>query len=46
VAIDIDDLVPTMTERQKRDSLLRRRLIGAANIIGLMALGFAFPVVI
>jgi hypothetical protein len=39
-------LIPKATERQKRDSLLRRRLIGAAIIIGLAILGFAFPVII
>ena len=41
-----DDLIPAPTERQKRDSLLRRRLIGAAIIIGLVLLGIAFQAVI
>ena len=41
-----DDLIPAPTDRQKRDSLLRRRLIGAAIIIGLALLGLAFPVII
>jgi hypothetical protein len=41
-----DNSIPTKTEQQKRDSLLRRRLIGAAIIISLALLGFAFPVVI
>jgi hypothetical protein len=41
-----DDLIPAPTERQKRDSLLRRRLIGAAIIIGLALLGLTLPVII
>jgi hypothetical protein len=41
-----EDLSPIASERQKRDSLLRRRMIGAAIIIGLVLLGLAFPVVI
>jgi hypothetical protein len=41
-----EDLIPIASERQKRDSLLRRRMIGAAIIIGLVLLGLAFPVVI
>lgn len=45
VTID-DDLSSTMTDRQKRDSLLKRRIIGAAIIICLVLLGLALPVVI
>jgi hypothetical protein len=41
-----DDLISAPTERQKRDSLLRRRLIGAAIIIGLALLGLALPTII
>jgi hypothetical protein len=41
-----DELNPNPSERQKRESLLKRRLIGAAIIIGLALLGLAFPVVI
>ena len=41
-----DDLTPISPERQKRDSLFKRRLIGAAIIISLALLGLAFPVVI
>jgi hypothetical protein len=41
-----EDLIPIEPERQKRDSLLRRRMIGAAIIIGLVLLGLAFPVII
>jgi hypothetical protein len=41
-----DDLTLTSPERQKRDSLLKRRLIGVALIIGLALLGLAFPLVI
>jgi hypothetical protein len=40
------DLIPTTPARQERDSLLMRRLIGAAVIIGLVLLGLAFPVII
>jgi hypothetical protein len=46
VASTTDGLIPTRSERQERDSLLKRRLIGAAVIIGLVLLGLAFPVVI
>jgi hypothetical protein len=41
-----EDLRPIALERQKRDSLLRRRMIGAAIIIGLVLLGIAFQAVI
>jgi hypothetical protein len=40
------DFIPVAPERSKRESLLKRRLIGAAVIIGLILLGLAFPVVI
>jgi hypothetical protein len=40
------DLISATPVRQKGDSLLRRRLIGAAVIIGLVLLGLAFPMVI
>ena len=40
------DLIPSTPERHERDSLLKRRLIGAAIIIALVLLGLAFPVVI
>jgi hypothetical protein len=40
------DMFPTQSERQKRDSLLSRRMIGAAIIISLALLGFVFPVII
>jgi F0F1-type ATP synthase membrane subunit c/vacuolar-type H+-ATPase subunit K len=40
-----DDLIPT-TERQERDSLFKRRLIGVAFIVSLVLLGLAFPIVI
>jgi hypothetical protein len=41
-----EDLNPIAPGRQKRDSLLVRRMIGAAIIIGLVLLGLALPVVI
>jgi hypothetical protein len=41
-----NDTIPSFTESLKRDSLFRRRVIGAAIIIGLALLGLAFPVVI
>jgi hypothetical protein len=46
VAIVADDLPPTLSEREKRDSLFKRRVIGAAIIIGLALLGLTFPVII
>jgi hypothetical protein len=41
-----EDLSPVALRHQKRDSLLRRRMIGAAIIIGLVLLGLALPMVI
>jgi hypothetical protein len=41
-----EDLNPIAPERSERDSLFRRRMIGAAIIIGLVLLGLAFPVII
>jgi hypothetical protein len=41
-----NDVIPIQSGRLKRDSLFRRRMIGAAIIISLALLGFAFPVII
>jgi hypothetical protein len=41
-----EDFISLVPGRPKRDSLLRRRLLGAAIIIVLVLLGLAFPVVI
>lgn len=41
-----DEFILATADRQKRDSLLRLRIIGAAVIIGLVILGFVFPVII
>jgi hypothetical protein len=46
VISDTENLSPSAPDRQQRDSLLRRRLIGIAFIIGLVLLGLAFPMVI
>jgi hypothetical protein len=40
------DVFPIQSEQQQRDSLLKRRMIGAAIIISLALLGFVFPVII
>jgi F0F1-type ATP synthase membrane subunit c/vacuolar-type H+-ATPase subunit K len=40
------DLVFIAPERQQRDSLFVRRLIGGAFIGGLALLGLAFPIII
>jgi hypothetical protein len=39
-------LVLTINDRQRRDSLFIRRMIGGAFIIGLLLLGLAFPIII
>jgi hypothetical protein len=41
-----DDVALTEMARQKRDSLLMRRVVGGAFILGLVVLGLAFPMII
>jgi hypothetical protein len=46
MAGSITDLMMIMQDRQRRDSLLLRRVLGGAFIIGLVLLGLAFPIMI
>jgi hypothetical protein len=38
--------VATINDRQQRDSVFIRRVVGGAFIIGLLLLGLAFPIMI
>ena len=39
------DLMRTVHDRQRRDSVFLRRVIGGAFIVGLILLGLALPVI-
>jgi hypothetical protein len=46
MAGSITHLVMIVQDRQRRDSLFLRRVVGGAFIIGLVLLGLVFPIVI
>jgi hypothetical protein len=42
----VANLISTVQDRSRRDSLLMRRIVGCAFIGGLVLLGLAFPMAI
>jgi hypothetical protein len=46
MAGSITDLMTIVQDRQRRDSLFLRRVVGGAFVIGLVLIGLALPIMI